>query len=292
MSNKFSGTGVAIVTPFKSDGTVDTDALSKLTNHIIDNGVEYVVILGTTGESATLNKEEKSLVQRTIIEASQGRVPLVLGIGGNNTANVVDEIKAADFGQIDALLSVSPYYNKPTQAGIVQHYQLVADTSPVPVILYNVPGRTSSNMIAETTLKLAEHGNIMAVKEASGDLVQCMEIIKNKPDDFMVISGDDILTLPILSLGGNGVISVIANAFPKKFSDSVRHALSGNYDSAAVLHYELLDMMNAIFEQGNPGGVKAALNVLGITGDTMRLPLVNIDSELFDRIKALTAKLT
>ncbi len=291
MLNKFKGTGVAIVTPFNQNGSVDVESLKKLTNHIIDNGVEYIVILGTTGESATLTKEEKTVVQQTITEASAGRVPLVLGIGGNNTTAVTEEIGQADFANIDALLSVSPYYNKPTQKGIIAHYQEVADKSPVPVILYNVPGRTSSNMVAETTLALSEHQNIMAVKEASGDLTQCMEIIHHKPDDFLVISGDDILTVPMLSIGGNGVISVVANAFPKQFSDAVRACLNGNYAAANELHYTLLDMMNAIFEQGNPGGVKAALKILGITGDTMRLPLVNIDNDLYQRIATLCKKI-
>lgn len=283
---QFRGTGVAIVTPFREDGSIDFKCLDKLVNHLIEGGVEYLVVLGTTGESATLTKDEKNAVVNAVIDTAEGRVPIVLGIGGNNTQAVLNSISEQDFDGIDAILSVSPYYNKPSQRGIYEHYKLIAQASPVPVILYNVPSRTSSNISAETTLKLAnEVKNIVAVKEASGDLEQCMEIINNKPRGFLVISGDDALTLPIIALGGDGVISVTANAFPEDFSEMVRSGMKGKMKKARELHYKLFEVMKLHFEDGNPGGVKASLNALNICKERVRLPLVTINDELRKKIR-------
>ncbi len=242
---KFSGTGVAIVTPFRNDGSVDFKSLGKLLEHIIKGGVDYVVPLGTTGESVTLTKDEKKAVVNFVTDTVSSRIQVVIGIGGNNTQEIIDSVNQFDFSNVDGLLSVSPYYNKPSQQGIYEHFRAIASTSPVPVIVYNVPGRTGSNISAETTLKLARDiKNIVAIKEASGNLAQVMQIIRNKPRDFQVISGDDLLTLPMLAIGGTGVISVIANACPKQFSDMVNLGLSGNFDKASVLHYKLLALMN------------------------------------------------
>lgn len=276
--NKFKGTGVAIVTPFAEDGNVDFKSLQKLVNHIIKGGVEYVVVLGTTGESVTLTKEEKQSVVEHVIESVDGRVPIVLGLGGNNTQEILSSLKKENFEHIDALLSVSPYYNKPNQRGIYQHYKAIAEASPLPIILYNVPGRTGSNIAADTTLKLAEEfKNIIAIKEASGNMEQCMKIIKNKPKDFLVISGDDALTLPIIACGGDGVISVVANAFPKDFSEMTRQILDGNVKEAQKLHYKLTDIIEQIFADGNPAGIKAALEILNICPSNLRLPLVRVN---------------
>lgn len=274
------GTGVALVTPFKPDGSIDLPALKKLTRHLIDNQIEYLVVLGTTGEVATLNKEEKRQIFDTVLEENQGAIPVIAGMGGNNTAEIVSGLKTFNFDGISAVLSVSPYYNKPNQAGIQAHYSAVADSSPLPVILYNVPGRTGSNMTAETTLKLAEHKNIIAMKEASGNFEQCMEILRYRPSDFYVLSGDDALTLPLLSLGMDGVISVMANAYPRNFSEMVRMALGGNFKAARELHYALLGMMNEIFADGSPGGIKELLNHLEICGTGLRLPLANVNSSV------------
>lgn len=278
-NNKFKGTGVAIVTPFNKDNSIDYKALGKLVNHIIKGGVEYVVALGTTGESVTLSKEEKQSVVDHVIETVDKRIPIVLGLGGNNTQEILNSFKkSSDFNHIDAILSVSPYYNKPNQRGIYQHYKVIAEASPVPVILYNVPGRTSSNVTSETTLKLAEEfKNIIAIKEASGNLEQCMKIIKHKPKDFLVISGDDMLTLPIIASGGDGVISVVANAFPKDFSEMTREILAGNLKEAQKLHYKLTDIIEQLFADGNPAGIKAVLELMKICSGNVRLPLVRIN---------------
>ncbi len=278
MGERFKGTGVAIVTPLHDSGNIDFGSFEKLIEHVVRNGVDYIVALGTTGESATLNKDEKNAVIDFVIEILDKRVPLVVGIGGNNTQEIINTIKATSFEGIDAILSVSPYYNRPQQRGIYNHYKAIAAASPVPVILYNVPGRTSSNITAETTLKLAyDMKNIIGVKEASGNLLQCMEIIQNKPEDFLVISGDDALTLPILALGGDGVISVVANAFPKEFSELVNLGLKGKIAKARELHYKLLDITNALFMDGNPSGIKAALEILDICTSNVRLPLVKVN---------------
>lgn len=277
-NNKFKGTGVAIITPFNKDNSVDYKSLNKLVNHIIKGGVEYIVVLGTTGESVTLSKDEKKSVVNQVIESINKRVPLVLGLGGNDTLEIINSIKTTDFNSIDAILSVSPAYNKPNQRGIYQHYKAIAEASPVPLILYNVPGRTCSNITAETTIKLAtDFKNIIAIKEASGNLEQCMKIIKYKPKDFSVISGDDMLTLPMIASGADGVISVVANAFPKDFSEMTRQILAGNVKESQKLHYKLTDIIEQLFADGNPAGVKAVLELLGICRANVRLPLVKVN---------------
>ena len=288
--NKFKGTGVALVTPFRKEGEVDFNALQKLVEFQIENGVNYLVVQGTTGESVTLTDEEKVSVLEYIIDITKNRVPIVLGVGGNNTSNVVQQIKKFNSYSIDAYLSVSPYYNKPSQAGIVAHYGQIAQATDKPIILYNVPGRTGSNMTAETTLTLANtYANIIAVKEASGNLEQIMEIIKNKPSDFLVISGDDALTLPHIACGGDGVISVVANAFPKRFSSMVDYALKGDLEKAKPLHYELFPIIQQLFADGNPGGIKYVLKLISIGEDHMRLPLVNINDEVAKKLYELVA---
>lgn len=288
--SKFRGTGVAIVTPFNSDKSVDYNSLEKLVNHLISNGIDYLVVQGTTGESVTLSKQEKEETLAFIIKVNNGRLPIVLGIGGNCTRTVVDTFNSSDTSGVDAILSVSPYYNKPTQEGIYQHYKAIAKVSKLPIILYNVPGRTSSNILPETTIRLAnDFNNIIAVKEASGNLEQCMEIIKNKPADFLVISGDDALTLPMVTCGGDGVISVIANAFPKGFSDMVSAALNDDLANARALHYKYFKMIHYLFVDGNPAGVKVALKELNIIEDAVRLPLVNVSKETNNKIKELMA---
>ncbi len=280
-NSQFRGTGVAIVTPFNKDHSVDYKSLSKLVNYIIKGGVEYVVVLGTTGESVNLTKEEKKLVVKCVVDTVNKRVPVVLGLGGNNTQEIVSALKIkSDFEGIDAILSVSPYYNKPNQRGIYQHYKAIAEVSPLPIILYNVPGRTSSNMLADTTIKLAnDFKNIIAIKEASGNLEQCMKIIKYKPKDFLVISGDDNLTLPMVACGADGVISVVANAYPKDFSEMVRQILAGNVKEAQKLHYKLTDITEQLFADGNPAGIKAVLELKDICKAHLRLPLVNINKD-------------
>lgn len=286
--NKFKGTGVALVTPFQDNGKVDFKSLGKLVNHVIKGKVEYLVVLGTTGESVTLDKEEKAAVVKQVIEAAGKRVPVVLGLGGNNTYEILSQLEKQDFKGIDAILSVSPYYNKPSQRGIYQHYKAIAEASPVPVILYNVPGRTSSNMLADTTLQLAhDFKSIIGVKEASGNIEQCMKIIKNRPKDFLVISGDDALTLPIIACGGDGVISVVANAWPKDFSEMTRQSLEGNFQKARKLHYKLTDIIEQLFADGNPGGIKAALSLMKICPDNLRLPLVNVNPTVQEKLAQL-----
>lgn len=285
------GTGVALVTPFKKDFSVDVDALVRIVKYQIDNGIEYLVVLGTTAESATLNKAEKELVIQTIIDANDGKLPLVLGVGGNDTAAVVEELKACDLSAFAAVLSVSPYYNKPTQEGIYQHFKAVAQASPIPVILYNVPGRTASNMAPSTVIRLAnDFKNIVAIKEAAGDIVQAMELIKNKPKDFLVISGDDMITLPMVLAGGSGVISVIGEGFPRQFSEMVRLGLQRKVDEAYQLHYQFSESIDLIFEQGNPAGIKEVFKSLGLSENTVRLPLVNTDENLAKRIHDFTQK--
>lgn len=287
------GTGVALVTPFKKDFSVDVDALKAIVNFQIDNGIDYLVVLGTTGESATLSKEEKEIVITTIVDANKGRLPLVLGVGSFNTQEVVDELKSRDFSNFVAVLSVSPYYNKPTQEGIYQHFKAIAEASPIPVILYNVPGRTSSNMLPSTIIRLAtDFKNIVAVKEAAGDIVQAMKLIQNKPKDFLVISGDDMITLPMILSGGSGVISVIAEGFPKQFSEMVHLGLNKRVDEAYKLHYLLADCIDLIFEQGNPAGIKEVFKSLGLSENTVRLPLVNADENLANRLHDFTNKIS
>ena len=279
------GTGVALVTPFKKDFSVDIGALTKIVNYQIDNGINYLVILGTTAENATLNQEEKEIVIQTVIAANKGRLPLVLGVGGNNTHKVIEELKSRDFSNFVAILSVSPYYNKPTQEGIYQHFKSIAEVSPVPVIIYNVPGRTGSNVLPSTVISLAnDFKNIIAIKEAAGDLVQAMQLIQHKPKDFLVISGDDMIALPIVLAGGSGVISVIGQGFPKEFSELIHLGLNRNVDEAYDLLYLLSANIDMIFEQGNPAGIKEVLKSLGLSENTVRLPLVNVDADLASRI--------
>lgn len=280
------GTGVALVTPFKTDFSVDTAALKRIVRYVIDQGVDYLVVLGTTAETATLSKEEKELVIQVIVEENQGKLPLVLGVGGNHTLEVVKELKTRDLSMFSAVLSVSPYYNKPTQEGIYQHFKMVAENSPIPVILYNVPGRTASNMLPTTVIRLAnDFKNIIGIKEAAGDIVQAMKIIEHKPKDFLVISGDDMITLPMILAGGSGVISVIGEGFPKEFSEMVRLGLQGRVNDAYKLHYQLADSIDMIFEQGNPAGIKEVFKHLGLSENTVRLPLVNVDKDLSGRLK-------
>ena len=289
--SKFRGTGVAIVTPFKEDRSVDYAALEKLIQHLIAGGVDYLVVNGTTGESVTLSRQEKLDVLAFAIKINNGRVPLVFGIGGNNTQDIIDCFHTYNFTGVDAILSVSPFYNKPSQEGIYQHYKAIAAICPLPIILYNVPARTGSHMEAETVLRLANDcKNIIGVKEASGVIFNSMKIIKNKPEGFLVISGDDILNLPIIASGGDGIISVIANAFPKDYSEMVKAALIGNFKTAQQLHYKYFDMVHYMFVDGNPPGIKATLKILGICGDTVRLPLVNVTSATYQALEKLIKK--
>jgi 4-hydroxy-tetrahydrodipicolinate synthase len=284
------GTGVALVTPFASDFSVDVEALKRLVNFVTEGGVEYLVVLGTTGEPATLTETEKQLVIDTIIEANRGRLPLVLGVGGNSTEAVVSELKSRNLEHFAAILSVSPYYNKPSQEGIYQHFKAIAEVSPLPVILYNVPGRTASNMQASTVLRLAnDFKNIIGIKEAAGDIVQAMALLKNKPKDFLVISGDDMITLPMVLAGGAGVISVIGEGFPHAFSEMVRLGLRREVDKAYEIHYKLADAIDMIFEQGNPAGIKQVLKQQGISDNVVRLPLVPVDANLSDKINKFVA---
>ena len=285
------GTGVALATPFRKDFSIDTEALIRIVNFSIDGGVEYLVAMGTTAENATMSQDEKEFVIQTIVDTNNGRLPLVLGVGGNNTMEVVEELKNRDLSPFEAILSICPYYNKPTQEGIYQHFKAIANASPVPVIVYNVPGRTGSNMLPSTVLRLAnDFKNIVAIKEAAGDLVQAMAIIKDKPKDFLVISGDDMIALPMVLAGGSGVISVIGQGFPKQFSELIRFGLDRNVDEAFKLHYQLADSIDMIFEQGNPGGIKEVLKSLGISESCLRLPLVNVNSDLADRIDLFVQK--
>jgi len=287
----FIGTGVALITPFKKDLSVDVEALKSIVEYNIDGGVEYLVVLGTTAETATLTKEEQTLVKQTIIDANNGKLPLVLGVGDNNTLEVVSQLNADNLKGFDAILSVSPYYNKPTQEGIYQHFKMIAENSPLPIIIYNVPGRTASNMLPSTVVRLAtDFKNIIGIKEAAGDMVQAMELIRSTPNDFLVISGDDIITLPMVLAGGAGVISVIGETFPKEFSEMVRLGLKRDVDAAYKIHYKLTDAINMIFEQGNPGGVKEVFKHLGLCESYVRLPLVNVNDDLSNRLANFVKK--
>ena len=286
------GTGVALITPFRKDLSVDTEALTKIVHYQIDNGIDYLVVLGTTAETATLTSEEKELVISTVIKANNKKLPLVLGVGGNNTQQVVEELKTRDLSDFTAVLSVSPYYNKPTQEGIYQHFKAIAEASPIPIILYNVPGRTASNMLPSTVLRLAnEFKNIVAIKEAAGDIVQAMKLIQHKPEGFLVISGDDMVTLSMVLAGGAGVISVIGEGFPKQFSSMVRLGLDKKVDEAYQIHYQVADAIDMIFEQGNPAGIKEIFHVLGLCENTLRLPLVNVNEDLANRIRQTVKKI-
>jgi len=284
MNNEFLGSGVALVTPFDASMQVDFDALKRLVEFQVDNGTDFLVVQGTTGESPTLSMTEKQAVLATVLEVNDGRLSVVYGLGGNNTANIA-ELLEAGLDEVDGILSVTPYYNKPTQQGLLAHYRILADSTDLPIILYNVPGRTGTNLSAETTLELSEINNIVAVKEASGNMEQIMQIIKHRPEGFGVLSGDDNLTLPLIAAGADGVISVVANAFPALFSSMVHNALEGKFELARKAHYALFEITKMLFEQGNPGGVKAALAHLEIMEDFMRLPLYPISEELKQRIE-------
>ncbi len=285
--NRLQGAATALITPFKADLSIDFDALERIVNHQIDNGTEYLVVLGTTGESATLSAEEKLEIMQAVVRYNQKRVPLVIGMGGNNTHALVNQLKTTDFTGYDYVLSVSPYYNKPNQRGIIAHYQAVADASPLPVILYNVPGRTGSNMTASTQIELAKHPNIVATKEASGNMEQIMHLLQHKPADFHVISGDDSLTFPMMALGASGVISVINHAYPKKFSGMVCDCLNGDYANARMAHYEILEGSIRIFEDGSPGGIKVMLNEMGLCETFVRPPLYPVNTELEQILRSL-----
>lgn len=279
------GTGVALITPFHKDRSVDTESLGRIVNYCIDGGVDYLVVLGTTGESVTLTATEKQLVIDTVIKTNLGRLPLVLGVGGNNTMAIIDELYRLDLSAFDAILSVSPYYNKPTQEGIYQHFRAIANASPKPIILYNVPGRTGSNVLPETVMRLAsDFENIVAIKEASGNMIQVMRLIKDKPQDFQVISGDDPTALPTVLAGGAGVISVLGQGLPLEFSNMIRLALDKNSDSAYQLHYALQEGMELIFQEGNPAGIKSIFETLGLSNATVRLPLMEASTGLKEKI--------
>jgi len=281
--HKFKGTGVAIVTPFKKSGAIDFEAFENIINHVIRGGIDFIVLLGTTGESPTILKAEKKALIELSVRVINKRVPLVVGIGGNDTSDVVLTIHSTSFKGVDAILSVCPYYSKPQQEGIYQHFKIIAEASPVPVILYTVPGRTCSNITASTTLRLAKDcSNIVGIKEASGNFDQIFQVIKNRPKNFLVLSGDDGLTLPLISAGADGVISVTANLFPAEFSKMVRLAMEGNIKPARILHYKMIDVSNALFADGSPSGIKAALEIKKLCHDYLRLPLVPVNRETYD----------
>ncbi len=288
----FRGTGVAVVTPFKNDGSIDFPALTKVIEHIIKGKCEYIVVMGTTGESPALSKDEKKQVLQHALRTINGRVPVVYGIGGNNTSEVVQQLITTDLVGVSGILSVSPYYNKPNQRGLYEHYKEVAEASPLPVILYNVPGRTAMNVTAETTLRLAhDFPRIAAIKEASGNLEQIMAILNGRPDDFLVISGDDLLTLPMIACGADGVISVVANAYPKQFSEMVRRCLAGDFNAAQPLHYQLMRITQLFFADGNPGGVKVSLELQKLCKANLRLPLYPVNDAVKQAIRAEAKKI-
>jgi 4-hydroxy-tetrahydrodipicolinate synthase len=288
MERLFRGTGVALVTPFRKYGTVDFNALGELVEYVISNKVDYLVALGTTSEAATLTKDEKAAVLNHIIEVNNKRVPVVVGIGGNDTQSVIQTIKSTDFNGIDGILSVAPYYNKPQSRGLYYHFKNIAAACPVPVIIYNVPGRTSVNIPVEVSLSLAKDvKNIVAIKEAAGDMNQFMELVKNRPEDFSVLSGDDNLTLASTAMGGDGVISVVANAYPKEFSDMVRFAFDNKMDEAREIHYKLMNIIDALFIDGNPAGIKAALHIKGMIQNNLRLPLVKANKSVYNLLSGM-----
>lgn len=287
------GMGVALITPFKTDKTIDFNALARLIEYQIKSGIDFLVVLGTTAETATLTYDERRQVREFVAQRVGGRVPLVIGIGGNNTAGVIEEIRTTDLSAYEAILSVVPYYNKPSQEGIYQHYAAIAEASQLPIVLYNVPGRTGVNMTAETTLRLAGDfpGKIVAVKEASGNFTQIDDIIKRKPADFMVISGDDGITFPLITLGAVGVISVIGNAFPREFSKMVRLALEGDFANSLLIHHKFTELFSLLFVDGNPAGVKCLLHAMGFIENELRLPLVPTRITTYDRIRDVLERL-
>lgn len=288
MNSSFKGTGVALVTPFHKQGTIDFGSLEKLIEHCIAGGVNYLVVQGTTAETATLNKEEKSALAQFVVDTVNQRVPLVLGVGGNNTQEIVNALRTNNLEGFDAILVVTPYYNKPPQRGLYLHYKSIAVVSPLPIIMYNVPSRTSVNLKPETTLQLAnDFDNIIGIKEASGNVEQVMDILRQKPKDFLVISGDDLLTLPLLSMGCEGVISVVANAYPAEFSQMVQLGMKGEVKKAREIHFRLTEFIKALFVDGNPAGIKAALEIKGLISNNLRLPLVKVEKQLYNHLTAL-----
>lgn len=290
---KFKGTGVAIVTPFKNDTSIDFAALGRVVNHVISGAVNYIVVMGTTGESVTLTRDEKKAIISYVVEVTDNRVPLVIGIGGNSTQEVINCVRQSNLTGVDGILSVAPYYNKPNQKGLFLHFKAIATCSPVPVIIYNVPGRTCSNISADTCIELAnECENIVAIKEASGDIAQIMKIMKGKPDNFSLISGDDMMTIPIIALGGSGIISVLANAFPSATSELVSNALKGNYKSAREVQLRYLEIIELLFIDGNPSGVKAMLSIMNICQNNLRLPLVPVNRTIYTRIQKAIEEVT
>ena len=293
-NNPFRGTGIALITPFTADQSVDTDALTSIVNHVIDNGADFLVILGTTSEAPTLTQEEKKLVISTILKANNGRLPALLGMGGNNTQAVIEAVKTQDFTGIQGILSVVPFYNKPNQRGMKAHFEAIADASPVPVVVYNVPGRVGVNLQAATCVELAKHPNIIAVKEASGNLQQIMEILRDKPADFDVLSGDDGITQPLMALGAQGVISVAANAYTDPFSRMMHAMKEGRIDDALRLHYAMLRMNQLIFADGNPAGIKCLMSHMGLCQNVLRLPLVSanekVEADIIEEWKELKNK--
>ena len=289
---RFKGMGVALITPFKEDGSVDYPALMRMVDHLVQNGADFLCVLGTTAETPTLTTEEKREITRLVVERVNGRIPIMLGCGGNNTQAVIDSLKNDDFTGIDAILSVVPYYNKPSQEGIYQHYKAIAESTDLPIVLYNVPGRTGVNMTAETTLRSArDFKNVIAIKEASGNITQMDDIIKNKPENFDVISGDDGITFPLITLGAVGVISVIGNAFPKEFSRMTRLALQGDYANALKIHHSFTELFSLLFVDGNPAGVKAMLNAMGMIENRLRLPLVPTRITTFEKMRQILQEL-
>lgn len=284
--NELKGLGVAMVTPFKKTGEVDTNGLKKLTDHLIAGHADYLVVLGTTGESVTLSKEEKKLVIDTVMAANNGRKPIVLGVGGNNTSEIASQMSRIDPHGISAFLSVTPYYNKPTQNGLFEHYKSLSESSKLPILLYNVPGRTGVNLLPDTVSKIAfDCRNIIGIKEASGNVEQVMTVVQQTPKEFLVISGDDALTLPLISAGCDGVISVVGNAFPSEFSEMVKLALDGEFEKARSIHYRLFDIIKLLFVEGNPAGVKEVLSQLDICGEYLRLPLVTVSDETSEKLR-------
>jgi 4-hydroxy-tetrahydrodipicolinate synthase len=283
---RFRGTGVAIITPFKNDFSIDFSALGRVLNHVINGGVNYIVAMGTTGEASTLTKDEKHALISYITEVVAERVPVVAGLGGNNTQEIINQIRELDLTGVDGILSVAPYYNKPSQKGIFQHFKAIANCSPIPVIIYNVPTRTSCNISSDTCLELAhECENIIGIKEASGDLAQIMRIVKGKPENFLVISGDDMLTIPVISAGGSGVISVLANAFPAECSELTSLSLKGNFKAAREIQFRFLEHIELLFADGNPSGIKAFMSIMNLCQNNLRLPLVPVNRSIFSRIQ-------
>ncbi|WP_321480291.1 4-hydroxy-tetrahydrodipicolinate synthase [uncultured Bacteroides sp.] len=292
IQTKLKGMGVALITPFKEDGSVDYDALLRLVDYLLQNNADFLCVLGTTAETPTLTEDEKKKIKRLVIERVNGRIPILLGVGSNNTLSVVESLKNDDFTGVDAVLSVVPYYNKPSQEGIYQHYKAISAATTLPIVLYNVPGRTGVNMTAETTLRIArDFKNVIAIKEASGNITQMDDIIKNKPDNFNVISGDDGITFPLITLGAIGVISVIGNAFPREFSKMTRLALQGDFKNALAIHHRFTELFNLLFVDGNPAGVKSMLNTMGMIENKLRLPLVPTRITTFEAIRKILNEL-